>query len=329
MDQLFPTGGDCADEATVSSDPQLERVVAELRKLDPDGVRLGEVLRNTFDQLLDGQRTGRFDWADLRKTEKTHMGTVVEINVHREFGFADGTDMDYEIAGVEVDCKFSQSLGGWMLPLESVGHLCLLITASDDSSSFQAGVVRVTEDKLRQRIDRVTGEVRAVANRDRKRQLSRTGMQQVVWLWGERKLPENLLLHLAPEARTKVMTPRGGSERLAELFKAAEGRLIRRSVIETVARQADALKRVRGNGGARESLEREGYVVLGHWAEHRRIAKELGLPTPSSGQFVSVRLVPTEPTGVEACWIQGQHYRRALPTDPLHPAPHVPRAGAG
>ena len=36
-------------------------------------------LRDAIDQLLDGERTGRWDWYTLRKTEKTHMGTIVEI----------------------------------------------------------------------------------------------------------------------------------------------------------------------------------------------------------------------------------------------------------
>ena len=73
-------------------------------------------LRDAIDQLLDGERTGRWDWYTLRKTEKTHMGTIVEIRLHNEFDFDDGEAMDYRIAGIDVDCKFSQSVGGWELP---------------------------------------------------------------------------------------------------------------------------------------------------------------------------------------------------------------------
>lgn len=81
--------------------------------------------------LLDGQHTGRFRWEQLYKTEKAHMGTLVEINLQREFGFGDGVDMDYRIVGVDVDCKFSQTPGGWMIPPEAVGHLLLVVWASD------------------------------------------------------------------------------------------------------------------------------------------------------------------------------------------------------
>src|ERR1022692_627795 len=34
------------------------------------------------------------------------MGTLVEINLHRQFGFEDGDVTDYRIAGIEVDCKY-------------------------------------------------------------------------------------------------------------------------------------------------------------------------------------------------------------------------------
>src|SRR6476620_7983978 len=94
--------------ATEAIDDELRGVAAEIRTLDPDGTRTAQVLRATLDQLYDGQRTGRYRWDQLHKTEKTHCGTLVEINLHREFDFADGATLDYRIAGVDVDCKYSQ-----------------------------------------------------------------------------------------------------------------------------------------------------------------------------------------------------------------------------
>src|SRR5256885_8626710 len=104
-------------------------VAAQLRQLDPDGSRTAQVLRDTLDQLYDGQRTGRYRWDQLYKTEKTHCGTLVEINLHREFEFQDGLKLDYQIAGVDVDCKYSQKNGAWMIPPEARGHLCLVLWA--------------------------------------------------------------------------------------------------------------------------------------------------------------------------------------------------------
>lgn len=108
------------------ADRELNLVCTEILEMDPQGERIGTILRQTLDQLYDGQHTGRYRWDQLHKTEKTHCGTLVEINLHREFGFEDGATMDYRIGGVDVDCKYSQSIGGWMIPLEAMGHLCLL-----------------------------------------------------------------------------------------------------------------------------------------------------------------------------------------------------------
>ena len=92
-------------DSQVPQDPELDRVINELLRLDPDGSRIARVLRETLDQLYDGQRTGRYRLDQLHKTEKTHCGTLVEINLHREFDFGDGTVLDYRIADGEVDCK--------------------------------------------------------------------------------------------------------------------------------------------------------------------------------------------------------------------------------
>ena len=103
-------------ELPEDTDAELTAVEAELYRLDPTGDAVADVLRDTFDQLYDGQHSGRWAYEQLRKTEKTHMGTLVEINLHRRFGFADGDVTDYRIAGIEVDCKYSMSYGGWELP---------------------------------------------------------------------------------------------------------------------------------------------------------------------------------------------------------------------
>jgi hypothetical protein len=98
------------------SDSALEQVFESLVALDRDLTRMAMVLRETLDQLYDGQNTGRYRWDQLYKTEKTHCGTLVEINLQREFLFTDGEVMDFNIEGHEVDCKYSQGMGKWMIP---------------------------------------------------------------------------------------------------------------------------------------------------------------------------------------------------------------------
>ena len=88
-------------------DPELDAVEDALRVLDPTGDAVAEVIRDTFDQLYDGQHSGRWSFDQLFKTEKTHMGTLIEINLQRRFKFDGGDATDYRIAGVQVDCKYS------------------------------------------------------------------------------------------------------------------------------------------------------------------------------------------------------------------------------
>jgi Restriction endonuclease NaeI len=99
-------------EGAAEEDPQLAAVAAELTALDGDGARMADAIRGALDMLLDGQHTGRYRWEQLHKTEKTHAGTLVEIALARALRLADGTALDYTIAGADVDCKFSHRMGG-------------------------------------------------------------------------------------------------------------------------------------------------------------------------------------------------------------------------
>jgi hypothetical protein len=304
-------------------DAELDAVEAELYRLDATGEQVATVLRDTLDQLYDGQRTGRWKYDQLHKTEKTYMGTLVEINLHRQFGFDDGDVTDYRIAGIEVDCKYSMSYGGWELPPEAIDHLCLLITASDEASSWSAGLIRVREEYLRDR-----------GNRDSKRQLSATGRGYVRQLWRRHgRLAGNIFLHMDPRDRERIFgakASRGtqhGQARTNELFRTVQRRTVRRAEVATVAQQDDFMKRARGNGGARTALQPEGILVLGHQDHDPVVATALGLPVPRKGEFVSARVVPAhtdrdDPVAV----IGGRPWALARPGDPRTPAPVIPRS---
>jgi hypothetical protein len=66
-----------------TNDLELLKVRDRIRAMDPSGERFARTLRDTIDQLLNGEVTGRYDWKTLFKTEKTHAGTLVEINLQR------------------------------------------------------------------------------------------------------------------------------------------------------------------------------------------------------------------------------------------------------
>jgi hypothetical protein len=305
-------------EAAADEDPERDRVAAHLLALDPGGTRMAATLRRTIDMLLDGQHTGRYRWDQLHKTEKTYAGTLVEINLQREFGFADGVTLDYSITGADVDCKFSQRLGGWMIPPEAEGKLLLLTWANDEESRWCAGLVRAGEQNLR-----------AAANRDLKRALSEAGMGSVRWLFRGAPLAENALLHLPPRTVEAILAERSGQHRVNELFRRARGRRISRAVVATVAMQDDYMKRVRAGGGARDQLRREGIVIFGDYGSHREAAAGLGLPPPGPGEFVSARLAPFSlqngSRAAPAVCLDGASWMVAEQADPVTRAPRLPR----
>jgi hypothetical protein len=300
-----------------SDDSELEEVARKVLSLDPDGSRIAAALRSTIDMLLDGQRTGRFRWDQLYKTEKTHCGTLVEISLQREFGFHGGHDLDYEIAGVDVDCKFSQDLWKWMIPPEAVGKLCLVVWASDEKSRWCVGLVRTDEAVLG-----------GGSNRDLKRTLSMEGRAAVRRLYWDAPLQENVLLQLSPSDVKAVFAPRSGQQRVDELFRRVQRRRISRTVVATVAQQNDYMKRVRYNGGSRSRLRSEGIVIFGQFNCHQHAAAALGLPVPAAGESVSARLARYHPErhgNVAHFRLENVDWVLASNEDPPEAAPVLPQ----
>jgi hypothetical protein len=320
--QLMLPGLDGLADPAGAGDPELAAVAAEFAALDADGARMGAAIRGALDMLLDGQHTGRYRWDQLHKTEKTHAGTLVEIALARALRLADGTALDYTIAGADVDCKFSHKLGGWMIPPEADGKLLLLVQASDEDGTWSAGLLRATEENLR-----------PAGNRDLKRSLNDRGRAAVRWLHARAPLAENALIRLPEQDVAAVFAFPSGQQRVNELFRRAQRMRVSRTVVATVAMQDDYMKRVRDGGGARGQLRAEGIVIFGDYAGDQVLASALGLPRPGPGEFVSARLT-RRPTG--AGGEQGRAFARfirldgadwllASPAGPAEPAPILPR----
>lgn len=267
--------------------------------------------------LLDGQHTGRYRWDQLHKTEKTHFGTLLEINLQREFDFADGKSMDFAIGGIDVDCKYSQTLANWMIPPEAAGHLVLGLWASDADGLWSAGLIRATDNVL----------AKSRGNRDGKKQLSALGRQRVHWMFHRKPLPENVLLRLPASSVEQIFAQRSGAKRTDALLRLAQGKIISRAAIATVAQQEDYMKRVRENGGSRSHLQQEGIVILGQYKNHAILAEKLGLPVQGRGELVSVRLAQRRPHHGDAphMTLEGKSWVIALPDDPPEPAPKLPK----
>lgn len=302
----------------VKGDPELSEIIEVIRHADPDGSRAARVFRETFDQLYDGEHTGRYSVEQLYKTEKTHFGTLIEINLRREFKdiISDGDKLDYCIAGHDIDCKFSFKDGGWMLPPESFGLLLLVATADDGRAKWSLGVVRAADEHRR-----------ASVNRDGKTQLNLVGREAIVWLFRDADMTENILLGIDDVTLEAIMSPPSGQQRVNELFRRVTNRRISRGVIATVAQQKDYMKRVRENGGARSALAPEGYIIPGgDYESHRAIAKALEIEVPGEGEFVSVQVVPAVASEPATAFLGGTWWRVAKSGDLVSdPAPLLPK----
>jgi hypothetical protein len=293
-----------------STDTGLTEVVAWFRGHQNLQNRLGAVLRQSIDEVLDGQRTGRYDTEKLEKTEKTYLGTKVEIVMRAAFELPRGTKMDYLVAGHDVDSKFSMR-GSWSIPTEAMGHLCLLTSADDSKGTFDVGVIRITPEILNKG-----------RNKDQKTTITKAAKERIIWLTRTGSLPENLLLHLPTITVAAIMGPTSGQKRINELLRRVQGRVIERNTAVTVAMQADGLKRCRD---ARPQLAAEGIVVLGHQNDCPSIAANLGFPVPHKGTFLAVRLVRTSPgiTSRPVTCIDGDTYAVAYGHEPAEPAPRI------
>ncbi|MFI2607365.1 NaeI family type II restriction endonuclease [Kitasatospora sp. NPDC018619] len=300
-------------------------------------------LRDSLDELLDGQRTGRWAYQHLTKTEKTYLGTAVEVNLTKEFDIANGIDLDWSIAGFDIDCKFSKDLGGWEIPMEMyrcadhgersghADHVALVTWMDDDESRWAAGIVRITDERLRWKrgLDADGKRVRAY-NRDNKRKLADNAASEVYWLWGglQTDLPGNLLRHLDAGPRERILTaslPRrrtSGQQRVNQLFREVQDRLVGRQTVLTVGQQDDAPKRARD---ARIALRPEGIIVLGHQGSHPHVARALGLPVPIKGEWISTRVVPVPGDDARPKFsLDGQFWARAQSGEEMSPAPSLP-----
>lgn len=303
-------------------DEARDAIVAAFRAADPDGQRTARVFRDTLDQLYDGQHTGRYRWDQLFKTEKTHCGTLVEINLRRAFDdlIDDGDTLDYRILGHEIDCKYSQTVGGWMLPPESFEQLLLVAHADDAKGVWNLGVVRATQENRRM----------TSVNRDGKTNLSPLGKRRIAWIFRNEPMLPNTLLGLDKSTLDAVFAPKSGQQRVTELFRRVTHRRIGRNTVATLAQQDDYMKRVRDNGGARGMLRAEGFLIPGgDYESHRILARQLGTEVPLPGEFVSVRVVPAAEGDVGVAEVDGGHWRAAFPDEPtLGPAPKLPSTKA-
>ena len=230
----------------IPADPALLQVRDFLlAKPDLLGI-VGRAIRQSFDEVIDGPRTGRYCLEQLEKTEKTYIGTKIEIVLRSDLGLERGSILDNLIAGHEVDTKFTVG-NTWMIPREAAGRICILATGSDNTGLCGMGLLRMVPEVL------TNSE-----NQDGKKSVSAAGKLQITWL-ARGPMPQNFMLNLHPAARNQILSAPSGRQAILALFRNATGMLIPRAVIEQAAQQKDAAKRARE---AKAILAEEGIQVL-------------------------------------------------------------------
>jgi hypothetical protein len=238
------------------------------------------IVRDCIDRVIQTPKTGRRLYTDLQNSEKTYIGTAVEIDLRSALGLSRGADMDLEIAGHDVDVKFSQGKG-WMIPPEAIGKPCILISANDLTSRYSLGVIVAREDYLN-----------PGANRDAKKTVRAEHRVNIWWLVQGGSYPTNFWLTVPQDIIDRISDGRSGNQRMMTLFRELRDRPISRKVVEDVATQLDPTRRVRADRsrGTRNLLEQEGILVLsGSKPEHRQLVAELGLPPVVRTEYISHR----------------------------------------
>jgi hypothetical protein len=145
-------------------------------------VAFGSLVRRSIDEVIDTDRTGRKTLAEIEKTEKTYIGTKVEILTRALLGLKKGNKLDLKIGDHEVDVKFT--IGStWMIPMEAFNELCLLIQANEKNASFGVGLLKMVPENLTSK-----------ENRDKKLSVSAHGRKNITWL------AQGALVHLNQNA---------------------------------------------------------------------------------------------------------------------------------
>jgi hypothetical protein len=242
------------------------------------------LIRQAIDEVIDAPRLRRFVLSELEKTEKTYIGTKIEILLRNHLALERGKVLDVRVDGIEVDIK--NTIGsGWMIPKEALGHPCILIKADEEKSLCSFGILVMEAEVL-------TGR----PNQDGKKSVSSSGLSSVHWLLRDAPYPRNFWQGVSPEILAEITGPTAGTPRLVLLFRRFMRIPISRETILALAPQKDTLKRLRKNGGARDQLMRDGVALLSG-KYHGDLIHRLGLPDCGPTEFISIR--PTEKAGID------------------------------
>ncbi|MGI1661405.1 NaeI family type II restriction endonuclease [Palleronia sp. KMU-117] len=233
------------------------------------------MLREAIDSVIMTPKTGRRAYVELEKTEKTYIGTRVEIELRSLLKLPKGK-LDTVILGHDVDIKHTMG-NNWMIPTEAVGHPCILVAADETKAKCYLGLVVAHPHYL------TMGQ-----NKDSKKTISAQGFENILWIFNAVHYPPNFWRHVPNAVVQSIYQQKTGNGRVVELFKGLQRTIITRDVIEATAMQKDFMRRIRADNkrGTRDILAKQGILLLnGHY--DKALIAALGLPQCTKSEFVS------------------------------------------
>ncbi len=250
MSALFPHGL-LPDHQDYKLMKQLEEaILRHANGIDKFKEEIPRLFRQGIDEVIDSARSNRFTLDEIEKTEKTYIGTKIEILLRNHLNIGKGKVLDLLIDGIETDIKNTISQN-WTIPSEAMGHPCLLLKADEKKAICYFGIIVIRDEILNRG-----------RNRDGKRTISKDGFKNIHWLLNGEPYPENFWQNLPSDLKQTFISPAGGTDRVAMLFRHIQGKPIPRNLILGLGQQEDPMRRLRKGGGARDSLRREGIAIL-------------------------------------------------------------------
>ncbi|MFZ5961602.1 NaeI family type II restriction endonuclease [Thalassococcus sp. BH17M4-6] len=265
-----------------------DHIVTRAGGADALASRFSAMLRQCVDDVIMTPKTGRRSYDELEKTEKTYIGTRVEIELRALLNLPRGK-LDTVILGHDVDIKNTMG-SNWMIPTEAVDHPCILVAADEARAACYLGLIVARPDYLTQ------GQ-----NKDAKKSVSALGFANILWLLRDHPYPPNVWRTIAPDVIERIFAGTTGNQRMATLFREVQRQPITRDVVQAVAQQQDFMRRIRSDNGrgTRDHLAREGILLLsGHY--DAPLIDALGLPECSGSEFVSYRPVTRQEADLAA-----------------------------
>ena len=235
------------------------------------------LVRDAIEYVIDPVRTARTTIAELDNVEKTFVGLKIEHFI-RDFLDVPKGVRDLVIDGEDVDVKNTVGVT-WMIPRETynVEGPCLLICIADAKGRCWLGLILAREAYL------------GAPNQDKKRGVSAFGRKNILWLADGVPFARNHWAGLNMDRFRELRSMDPGAVRAATFFQENLNKRVHRNVIQSLLwDQADYMKRLRENGGARDILRPLGIILLGGRFGSQE-ASQLGLAPIGRDEMMAVR----------------------------------------